>query len=63
MTKTQLSSQCEDVDDLLGQAVDEYLQAVADGKQLDVEQLATAYPSIANLIRRTLPALEMMDVS
>ncbi len=63
MAKTQLSNQCEDVDALLGQAVDEYLQALADGRQLDVEQVAMAYPSIAGLIRRTLPALGMIDVS
>src|SRR6056297_955372 len=61
MTEAEHSSPCEDVDVLLGQAVDEYLQELADSKQPAVEAYALNYPSIANLIRRTLPALEMIN--
>jgi serine/threonine protein kinase len=52
-----------DLDSLLGQVVDDYLQRLADGEQVDWEQYAQAHPEIATLIRQTFPLLSMIRES
>lgn len=50
-------------DELLGQAANEFFEAMARGEEPSVPEFATRYPSIAELIGRTFPALAMINGS
>lgn len=64
MNKTDAPSQATgDLDSLLGQLVDDYLQRLAGGERVDCEEYALAHPEIATLIRQTFPLLSMIRES
>ncbi len=55
--------QTDELDSLLGQVIDDYLQRLARDEQPDVEQYAKEHPEIATLIRKTFPALQLVGES
>ncbi|MCA9216586.1 MAG: protein kinase [Planctomycetales bacterium] len=54
MKNTPIST---DRDDLLGQVVDEFFEAVAIGKKPDISEYLERYPEIADLLKVAIPAM------
>ena len=52
-----------DVDSLLSEVIDEYLQHLASGGIPDLEEYAQKYPEIAEQIRLSFPALELVGAT
>ena len=56
-------SATEDLDALLGEVVEDYLNRIDAGEQPEVEDYAAAHPEIALLIQQTFPALRLVNQS
>ncbi len=52
-----------DHDGLLGEVADKYLQQLVQGEKPDIERYAEQHPEIASLIRKTFPALQIVNDS
>jgi serine/threonine protein kinase/WD40 repeat protein len=58
-----IQSVCESRDDQLGQAANEYFEAIARGETPSIAEYAERYPEIAEDIRRVFPALALVGDS
>lgn len=63
MAKMMDEAPVTDPDSLLGRVANEFLDRLAQGEQPDPEQYANQYPQIAEHIRRTFPAMEVIGKS
>ena len=50
-------------DSLLGEVAEEFMDRVARGDPVEIEEYAERYPRIASVIRQVFPALEVMRSS
>ena len=51
----------DDLDSLLGEVAERYMQQLAGGQQPDIERYAKDHPEIASSIRQTFPALKVCN--
>ena len=51
----------DDLDDLVGRAVEEYLQLLDEGEQIQLEEFAGRYPDISDLLKTVIPAFERTE--
>jgi hypothetical protein len=58
-----IQSACESRDDQLGEAANEYFEAIARGERPSIADYASRYPDIAEDIRRVFPALALVGDS
>ena len=57
------SGDTDQVDQLLGEVAEEYFQRVSRGEEPSIEEYATRYPQIADLIRETFAAVTFINQS
>jgi serine/threonine protein kinase len=51
------------VESLVAEVADEYIERVERGEAVDIEEYASKYPDIADIVRKVLPALKLMKLS
>ncbi|HVV99322.1 MAG TPA: protein kinase [Planctomycetaceae bacterium] len=51
------------VESLVAEVADEYIERVERGEAVDIEEYASRYPEIADIVRKVLPALKLMKLS
>ena len=57
---TSEKTQLPDLESLIGQASDEFLERLERGEFPDIEEYVQRYPAAAGVLRRILPALQAM---
>ena len=60
---SQLDASLTGAEAAVAEAVDEYLERIEAGEQLDPDQFAAAHPDIADLLRELLPAVAVLRQS
>ena len=58
--KDTLAEQTPSVESLVAEVADEFLERLHDGRQPEVEDYARRYPQIAAVLRKVLPALDLL---
>ncbi len=59
--KKNIALTTDDLDSLLGEVAERYMQQLAGGQQPDIERYAKDHPEIASSIRQTFPALKVCN--